>query len=82
MVTVTISEVGPVAPWHPDTPYLQSSSVTPQDINDPEVTLPQNWFVCLVGGRSGATPPDWPASPGVTVQDGEVLWFGYGIYPV
>ncbi len=81
VTTVTIKEVGPVSPWHPNTPYLQSSSITPQNVDDPEVTLPQNWFVCLVGGTSGASPPAWPASAGVTVQDGTVLWLNYGIYP-
>lgn len=77
-----IAAVGFRTTWQPNTPYLRSASVTPQNINSPLVDLPQQWFVCLTGGTSGATPPDWPTAPGVTVIDGTVEWLNYGNYPV
>lgn len=81
MALVEITEVGPVSPWASGMPYLKSASITPQDIDDPEVTLPQTWFVCVVAGRSGAQPPQWPGGTGVLVNDGTVVWMSYGLYP-
>lgn len=76
-----ITAVGFRTTWQPNTPYLRSASVTPQDINNQNVNLPQNWFVCLTAGTSGAAPPNWPTSPGVMVTDGTAVWINYGIYP-
>ncbi len=81
MTTVEVDEVGPVSPWRQDFPYLKGASITPEDIDDPEVTLPQVWFVCIEAGTSGSTPPDWPGGTGVLVTDGGVLWMSYGLYP-
>lgn len=47
-----IHEIGFARPWQPDTNYRVGDSMTPLDVDDPEVTLPQNWWVCLVAGRS------------------------------
>jgi hypothetical protein len=76
-----ITAVGFRTTWQPNTPYARAASVTPQNINDPAVELPQQWFVCLTAGTSGATPPDWPTSPGVLVEDGTAVWINYGLYP-
>jgi hypothetical protein len=76
-----ITSVGPVAPWRASTNYAMSASVTPQNIDDQNVDLPQYWFVCISPGKSGAKPPIWTTAPGTTVNDGTVVWFNYGIYP-
>lgn len=77
----TITQVGYRTTWQPNTPYLRSAAVTPQDIDREDVNLPQQWMVCLVGGTSGATPPVWPTSPGQTVMDNGIKWlFYYGVY--
>lgn len=72
---------GPVAPWQPNAAYQYLMSVTPQDINDEAVQLPQYWFICVSGGTSGATAPDWTTSAGTSVIDGEITWYNNGIYP-
>lgn len=62
-----ISEVGFARPWQRLTPYALGDSITPQNVDDPAVDLPQNWFLCIVAGTSGSTPPVWPTMPGVIV---------------
>jgi hypothetical protein len=74
--------VGYVTTWQPSTPYAKGASVTPLDINDANVPLPQNWFLCVNAGTSGATVPHWPAAPGVQFTEGGVTWLNLGIYVV
>lgn len=69
----------PTVTWTPLTPYVQGSSVTPQNVNDPAVTLPQYQFVALTQGKSGAIAPAWPSNAGVQLQDGGVTWLCVGI---
>lgn len=76
-----INKIGFVSPWQANTPYLENSSATPQDINNPAFDLPQQWLVCIVAGTSGAHAPAWPTTAGVKVTDGTVTWLSYGIYP-
>lgn len=67
--------------WQPLAAYLKGASITPQNVNDPNVTLPQYEFIALQAGTSDIAPPIWPTSPGVTVLDGSVIWLNYGIFP-
>jgi hypothetical protein len=76
-----VPAVGYVTPWQPNTPYAKGASVTPLNINDENVPLPQNWFLAVSGGTSGATAPNWPVSPGVQFTEGGVTWLCLGIYP-
>lgn len=62
-----ITQIGPATTWQPNTPYALGSSITPQNVNSEAVQLPQNWFLCIAAGVSGATPPVWPKEPGVLV---------------
>ena len=62
-----IQNVGFAQPWQPLTHYSAGDSITPQNVNDPDVDLPQNWFLCIVAGRSGATAPTWPTKAGVVL---------------
>lgn len=68
-----ITAIGFVRPWQPLTDYAVGCSITPQNIDDPNVDLPQNWWVCIVAGKSGATAPDWPQKPGVILGDVVIL---------
>lgn len=54
-----ISALGPMRPWQPNTFYNVGDTVTPQDVDDQNVDLPQRWFVCLRAGLSGSAPPNW-----------------------
>lgn len=60
-------------PWQANAPYRPGDTISPQSVDDPAVQLPQYWFLCLVGGTSGATPPVWPTQAGVMVGTIEFL---------
>lgn len=62
-----ISAINPVTTWQPNAAYNPGDSITPQNIDDPNVNLPQYWFVCLLGGTSGASAPNWPSKAGVVL---------------
>lgn len=62
-----IQNVGFARPWQRLTNYALGDSITPQNVDDENVQLPQNWFLCIVAGRSGATAPNWPDKAGVVV---------------
>jgi hypothetical protein len=63
-----ITSLGPVRVWQPNTWYNAGDTITPQNIDDQNVDLPQRWFVVLVPGMSGPTPPIWPDETGVTIR--------------
>jgi hypothetical protein len=63
-----ITALGPVRVWQPRTHYSRGDTVTPQNIDDQNVDLPQRWFVCLKDRISGDTPPNWPDLTGVIVK--------------
>lgn len=78
-----LTSIGYRTTWQPNTPYAESASITPQDINSEAVQLPQYWFVALNSGTSGALPPAWPTKAGVTVMDNNIEWACFsGVYPV
>lgn len=62
-----ISSLRPARPWQPNTFYNVGDTITPQDVNDENVDLPQRWFVCLSPGLSGSVPPDWSTMTGTEV---------------
>ena len=64
-----INEIGPARPWQPNTAYAAGDSITPLNVDLDTTTLPQNWWFCLLGGKSGATPPAWPDAPGIILGD-------------
>lgn len=74
-----VPEVLPTVTWSHITPYAVGASVTPLNVNDPAVDLPQPQFVALVAGTSGLTAPGWPTNAGVQVIDGSVTWLCVGI---
>jgi hypothetical protein len=65
-------------PWAPQATYAQGASVTPTNINQNPANTPQQQFVALNAGISGATPPAWPQTDGVLVADGTVQWMSIG----
>jgi len=71
--------IAPTVTWTPATVYAQGASVTPLNVNDPAVDLPQYQFVALVAGRSGSTPPAWARNAGVVLLDNTVTWICVGI---
>lgn len=73
------SQVLPTTTWAASTPYAQGASVTPLNVNDPAVDLPQYQFIALVAGTSGAAAPAWPRNAGVQLTDGGVTWLCIGI---
>jgi hypothetical protein len=64
-----INQINAARPWAANTLYRTGDSITPQNVDLETTTLPQNWWLCLVGGVSGATPPDWPSEAGVIIGD-------------
>ena len=62
-----IGQINPAKPWQPNALYQPGDSVTPFSVDNPSVTLPQYWMLCVVGGRSAATPPAWPDKAGVMI---------------
>ena len=76
-----VTDVGFAQPWQRLTPYAKSASVTPLDVDLESVPLPQYWFVCIVGGVSGAVAPKWPSKAGVILTEGTVTWLCLGIFP-
>lgn len=68
-----VDVIRPYQQWQPLTVYRTGDSVVPLPVNDP-TTLPQYQMVCLVGGRSGASPPVWPTDAGVIVGNGDLTY--------
>ena len=68
-----IPQLYPPTPWQPNTNYLVGATIWPLSEFDPNVTLPQYWFCCVIAGKSGATPPVWPTNAGVLVGHFDVL---------
>lgn len=74
-----ISQILPTTTWAHVTAYQKGASVTPRDVNDPAVDLPQYQFVALNTATSGLNAPAWPTNAGVQVIDGGVTWLCVGI---
>lgn len=74
-----VSSILPTVTWAASTTYPEGASVTPENVNDPAVNLPQYQFVAQTAGRSGSAPPVWATSAGVQVTDGTVVWICVGI---
>lgn len=75
-----IGQVQQPVTWSVNTAYSKGATVTPLSELDP-TPLPQNWFLALTAGVSGAQAPNWPVAPGVEIVDGGVTWLNLGIYP-
>ncbi len=74
-----ISQIQPTLTWTHITPYQAGASITPLNVNDPAVNLPQYQFLAVTAGTSGLQPPKWPTQAGVQVIDGGVTWLCVGI---
>jgi hypothetical protein len=59
--------------WAASTAYVPGQFAKPTAANDAGF-----FFVCDVGGTSGATEPAWPVVAGQTVADGDVTWRAAG----
>ncbi len=68
-----INQINAARPWAANTLYSAGDSINPQSVDLETTTLPQNWWLCLLGGTSGATPPDWPTQAGVILGDFQAL---------
>lgn len=75
-----VTRTYPAVVWQPTRFFRGGASVTPENVNDVQVTLPQYEFIALNGGISGATTPDWPTAAGVHVTDGAIEWLCVGIF--
>ena len=64
-----IAALGPVRVWQPDTYFEKRETITPQNIDDEAVQLPQTWLICIRSGWSGSTPPDFPKKTGVVFKE-------------
>lgn len=64
-----IDRVGPARPWQANTLYNVGDSITPLNVDLDTTPLPQNWWLCLLRGWSGSSPPVWPTEPGVILGD-------------
>lgn len=69
LLATPISSLRPARPWQPNTFYNVGDTITPQDVDDQNVDLPQRWFVCLSAGLSGSAPPDWSTMTGTEVTE-------------
>jgi hypothetical protein len=64
-----VDRIAPIRPWQRLTKYKRGDSINPVSVDLDTTTLPQNMWLCLLGGVSGAEPPDWPTEPGVILGD-------------
>lgn len=64
-----VTSLGPARPWQPNTWYNKGDTITPQNVDDEAVQLPQQWLVCMVSGFSGTVPPVFPVKTGVLLQE-------------
>lgn len=64
-----VTSLGPARPWQPNTWYNKGETITPQNVDDKDVNLPQPWLVCMVSGLSGSVPPEFPTKTGVLFQE-------------
>jgi len=64
-----IDRIGAARPWQKNTLYRAGDSITPLSVDLDTTPLPQNWWMCVLQGTSGATPPVWPTEPGVLLGD-------------
>lgn len=69
-VISTVTSLRPARPWQPRTFYRKGDTVTRQNVDDPDVTLPQTWLVCLEDGFSGDVQPEFPTETGVFFDEG------------
>lgn len=74
-----VTQMLPTVTWSAITVYPIGASVTPQNVNDPAVILPQMQFIALNAGTSGTSVPAWPLNAGVPVVDGSVTWLCVGV---
>lgn len=64
-----VDHIGATRPWSPNEIIKAGDSITPLDVTKDSTQLPQNQWVCVVSGKTGATPPEWPTEPGVIIGD-------------
>ena len=64
-----ITQIGFAHPWQANTVYQSGDSITPLSVDLETTPLPQNWWVALGAGKSGAIFPGWPDAPGVVFGD-------------
>lgn len=67
LAAAPITQIRQPRPWQPRTWYNVGDTVTPQNVDDQNVDLPQRWFVVLQAGLSGDVEPDWPDLTGIPV---------------
>jgi len=60
-----INQINAARPWCANTLYRAGDSINPQSVDLETTTLPQNWWLCILSGISGALPPEWPTEAGV-----------------
>jgi len=65
----TVTLLGAAAPWQKLKVYKAGDTITPLNVSLDTTPLPQNWWMCVLGGTSGDQPPDWPTEPGVLLGD-------------
>jgi len=75
----TVDRLGPARPWHKNKLYRAGDTCTPLNVDLDTTVLPQNWWMCVHGGTSGSSPPDWPTEPGVLLGDYIALTSDTGI---
>ncbi len=62
-----VMQINAARPWQPNTIYALGDSITPLNVDLDTTPLPQNWWVCIFQGTSGAVAPLWPTAPGVVL---------------
>ena len=69
VLNTPLTALGPRKTWQPNTYYEIGDTITPQNVDDSDVPLPQVWLVCIRSGYSGSTPPTFPPKSGVILKE-------------